>query len=141
MLKKNIIIASLIVGFVMLAFDWIAHITIGNAETFLYYLYKPFLAGVFAFFMFSGMFNFFNLKKHSSLYYGYYATFFALVHGLYYRAIEMFSGAPLFSRGGGVVIGNIVFTGFLMTTFAWWVIHAGAFFVGVMLAKMIVRRL
>lgn len=136
------IIGSVIVGVVVLILDYLAHSTIGNAETFYYYLAKPFIAGYIAFFAFKGIFSF-KLKKGSLLFYSYYATLFALVHGIYYRIIDFVQGKPFFDRVGDIVIGSFTLSGsnIFIGTLSWLVIHGGVFLIGIGIAKLIVRKL
>lgn len=124
---------------ILLALDSLLHGTIGNSETLIYYLAKPFLAGGFAFLTYKGFLNFLYLKKNSHLYYLLSATIFALAHGIYYRLFEYFTGALLFSRVGDVMIGSLVLSGFYMTTLAWWIIHGGSFYIGLLIAKMVFK--
>lgn len=141
--KKNIISASIIVGLVVLFLDFIVHSTIGNPETNLYFLSKPFIAGYVAYLFFSNtkltkrVDKFFKIKKDSFKRIFLWSTLFAFIHGLYYRIFELFTGVPFFSRVGDVVIGSFIFSGssILMGTLAWWGIHGISFHIGIIIAR------
>lgn len=123
---------SLIVGFVMLFLDFIAHNSIGNPETWGYFLAKPIIASYIAYFYY---------KNKSKLYF-WASTIFAFLHGAYYRVIELFTGNPLFSRVGDVTIGTITFKASTIWQgiLIWWVIHGCSFFVGLLAADFAERR-
>lgn len=136
---NNILRNSIVVGLVLLFFDFLAHTFLtGTQETFYYYLAKPIVAGYIAFFMFLGIWNFFNLKKNTNLYYFYYAILFALTHGIYYRIIDLVQGNPFFDRVNDIVLGNTVLfssSSILMGTIGWAIIHGGSFLIAVFIAK------
>ncbi len=143
---KNVLRNSVILGLTMLAIDFLAHNTIGNPETLYYYIAKPIIAGYFAFIMLQPQLNiqkrlnFLNLKSKTNLYYIYWATLFALVHGIYYRFIDFFQGMELFSRVGVVQFGGLTFNTLPEMIFVWAIIHSGSFLIGLMVIKFMGRK-
>ena len=139
--RKNIK-KSIVVGLVMLFFDFIAHYTIGNPETISYFIAKPIIAGLFAYMMFNKDYNIFELKKDSISYYLYYTTSFSFYHGLYYRIIELIYSKPLFSRVGDIHIGTITFKAdtIWQGIFAWWIIHGGAFLISIFIVNFLEKK-
>jgi len=137
--QTNILLASIILGIIMLIVDFIAHNTIGNSETFYYYLAKPIIASYVAFLIFTFRRKF--KKINGVLYYVFWATMFALVHGIYYRVLELIQGKELFYRVGIVELFGFTFNTLPEMIFAWWIIHAGAFLIGLIIVKLIFRKL
>ncbi len=135
---------SIIVGLSVLVLDWIAHITIWNEEVISYFLAKPITAGIIAFLAYKAFINVFSLEDGIIGYYLYYSVLFAGFHGLYYRVYELIYNIPLFTRVGDLHLGFIVldattkFGGILIGMFNGLLIHGGSFFIGLIIAKMVV---
>lgn len=140
---KNILKKSVIVGLVLLFFDYLGHTFLtGTQETLFYYLAKPLIAGYIAYFMFLGMYNIFSLKKNTPRYYIYYAALFALIHGLYYRVLDFMQGNPFFFRVRDIVLNdNVIFMGsnILSGMLGWGILHGGSFLIGIWIAKKFVK--
>jgi len=135
---------SVIVGLTVVVLDFIIHSTIWNEEVLSYFIVKPFIAGAIAFLAYRMFINIPFMKENSPLSYVYYSFLFAGVHGLYYRVIELITNQGLFTRVGDLNLGVITlaasttFIGILIGGLNGLIVHGTTFFVGVMLAKMIV---
>ena len=129
--RKNIK-KSIVVGLVMLFFDFIAHSTIGNPETIGYFIAKPIIAGYVVYIYYNRKWKRYIITSN----------IFALIHGLYYRIIELIYSKPLFSRVGDVHIGTITFKANIIWQgiFAWWIIHGGAFLLGIYIANFLEKK-
>lgn len=129
------IVKALLVATLFTLFDGIIHLTIWNLETGGYFIGKLIISFYFAFIMFNYIFNIFKLKHHSFLYYFYYSLSFAVIHGLYYRVLELLRGQVLFSRVGDLNFGFIILdastkgTGILIGILNSFIIHFGGFLI------------
>jgi len=142
LVSRTVLNKSVIVGLVVLALDFLAHKTIANPETLYYFLAKPLISGYIAYYMFEGKFNFFKLKTNTILFYAYFSGLFALIHGLYYRAFELFQGIPLFTRVGDITFAGITLMASSLpeSIFGWAILHGGSFFIGIFIAKAIIKK-
>lgn len=140
-MANKTIINSVIVGLAVLMLDYIVHTFYANPETLYYFLAKPILSGYIAYYMWENKFNLFRLKQNTFPFFLYYSTLFALIHGIYYRSIEIFTNKALFSRVGEITFPFISFEGSLIVLIVgWWVIHGGAYFMGSYIAELLERK-
>ncbi len=146
---KEYLKKSAVGGLTVLVLDWIVHTYYANPETFLYFLAKPFISGYVAFYMFkfkariTKALNIFSLRNHTHGWYLYGGFIFALIHGIYYRGIELYyTKAPLFSRVGTIEFFGIVFPkdNLLLAILGWLIVHGGAFYIGVLISKRFIKK-
>ena len=146
MKKNNLnLIKSLGVAIIFTSIDFLFHSTIWNPETTFYFIIKFMMSFYFVFLVFNSKFNFLNLKNNTFTYYFYYSSFFALLHGLYYRLLELLYNQTLFSRVGDLNLGFIVLNastsglGILIAILNGFLIHSIGFLLSISLINRIIK--
>jgi len=141
MVSQKILIKSAVAGAILTFLDYLFHITYANPETLYYFIYKFLLAGAVAYLFYTGGMNFLKLSKKSINYLLYYAVTFAVIHGFYYRVLELLQGNPFWSRVGDIqVFGlDLMASSFTQSMFGWLIAHGGSFIIAVLWANIIIK--
>lgn len=124
----------IIVGIVAVLLDYLFHKNFTYPmETTLYFIIKFIVVYYLAYLMFENKINIFNLR--GNLFYAYYGVIFAVIFGIYYRAVEFVSSSAYLSRVPDITFGNITSATPLQAGIVWMFFHGAFYFIGVITAN------
>jgi len=141
-MARAIITKSIIVATLIVFMDALIHFNYANKETMLYFVFKLGIGFAVAYFAFENKklyglnLNPFKFKFGSIPYYINWSIIFAVVHGLYYRILEVIQGNPFLSRVGDVTLFTFSDNPLIEGSLDWLIVHGLIFLVAMIIVQL-----